>query len=74
MRLKDLLKIVQGPDFPTGGIVQGIDGIINAYKTGRGKIIVKAKTEIVEQQKINKLIITEIPYDVNKANIVKNMS
>jgi topoisomerase-4 subunit A len=72
--LKDLLKIVQGPDFPTGGIVQGIDGIINAYKTGRGKIIVKAKTEIVEEQKINKLIITEIPYDVNKANLVKKMS
>lgn len=72
--LKDLLKIVKGPDFPTGGIIQGIDGITNAYKTGKGKIIVKSKTEIVEEAKLNKLVITEIPYDVNKANLVKKMS
>lgn len=72
--LKDLLKIVKGPDFPTGGIIQGIDGITNAYKTGKGKIIVKSKSEIVQEGKINKLVITEIPYDVNKANLVKKMS
>ncbi|HHX00796.1 MAG TPA: DNA gyrase subunit A, partial [Acholeplasmataceae bacterium] len=72
--LKDLLKIVKGPDFPTGGIVQGIHGIETAYKTGRGKILVKAKTEIIEERKMYQLIITEIPYDVNKANLVKKMS
>lgn len=72
--LKDLLKIVKGPDFPTGGIVQGIEGIENAYKTGKGKILIKAKTEIVEEKKMYKLIISEIPYDVNKANLVKKMS
>lgn len=72
--VEDLIKIVEGPDFPTGGVVQGIDGIIDAYKTGRGKIIVKAKTEIVEEKNINKLVITEIPYDVNKANLVRKMS
>lgn len=72
--LKDLMKIVPGPDFPTGGIIQGLDGIINAYKTGKGKIIVKAKVEITEESKMYKLIISEIPYDVNKANLVKKMS
>lgn len=72
--LKDLMKIVQGPDFPTGGIVQGIDGIKSAYKTGRGKIIVKSKTEIVSQDNMNQLIISEIPFGVNKASMVRKMS
>lgn len=72
--LKDLMKIVQGPDFPTGGIVQGIDGIKSAYKTGRGKIIVKSKTEIVSNEQLNQLIITEIPFGVNKAQMVRKMS
>jgi len=72
--LKDLMKIVLGPDFPTGGIVQGIDAIKQAYETGRGKIILKAKTEIIEEDGINKIIITEIPYEVNKAMLVKKMT
>ncbi len=72
--LSDLLTIVKGPDFPTGGIVQGKEGLESAYKTGRGRIIVKAKTEIEEEAKMYKLIITEIPYDVNKANLVRKMS
>lgn len=72
--LKDIMKIVQGPDFPTGGIVQGIDGIRNAYKNGKGKIIIKSKTEIIENKNNYQLIITEIPYDVNKSNLVKKMS
>ena len=58
----------------TGGIVQGIDAIKQAYETGRGKIILKAKTEIIEEDGINKIIITEIPYDVNKAMLVKKMT
>ncbi|MGD9887417.1 MAG: DNA topoisomerase IV subunit A [Bacilli bacterium] len=72
--INDLMKIVQGPDFPTGGIVQGIEGIRSAYETGRGKIIINSKTEIVETDAINQLVITEIPYEVNKAMLVKKMS
>ena len=72
--LKDLMEIVQGPDFPTGGIVQGIESIEQAYRTGRGKVIVKSKTEIVEGDNVNQIVITEIPYDVNKAQLVKRMS
>ena len=69
------MSIVQGPDFPTGGIVQGIDGIKEAYQTGKGKIVMKARTEIVtlpngKQQ----IVVSEIPYDVNKALLVKKMS
>jgi topoisomerase-4 subunit A len=72
--LQEIMNIVQGPDFPSGGIVQGIDGIKEAYETGRGKIILKAKTEIVEKPKMIQLVITEIPFDVNKAMLVKKMS
>ena len=72
--LSDLMKIVQGPDFPTGGIVQGIDEIKRAFRTGRGKIVVKSRTEIVEKDKINQIVITEIPYGVNKAQLVKKMT
>lgn len=72
--LEDVMQIVQGPDFPTGGIVQGLEGIKKAYETGRGKIILKAKTEIVEEKNLNKIVITEIPYDVNKSVLVKKMS
>ncbi|MFA9457083.1 DNA topoisomerase IV subunit A [Halalkalibacter sp. AB-rgal2] len=72
--LEDLLTIIKGPDFPTGGIVQGLDGIRQAYQTGKGKVVVRAKTE-VEQLKGGKeqITITEIPYEVNKANLVKKM-
>ena len=72
--LKEIMNIVQGPDFPTGGIVQGIDGIKEAYKTGTGKIVVKARTEIIELDKMNQILITEIPYEVNKAVLVKKMT
>ena len=73
-KLDELMEIVKGPDFPTGGIVQGISGIRQAYKTGRGKIILKAKTEIIEKKNLNQIVITEIPYDVNKAVLIKRMS
>ncbi len=73
-KLDDLMKIVKGPDFPTGGIIQGIEGIKQAYETGRGKIIVKSKTEIIEENNMNKIIVSEIPYDVNKAVLVKKMT
>lgn len=72
--LSEIMKIVQGPDFPTGGIVQGIDEIKKAFKTGRGKIVVKSRSEIVEAKNINQIIVTEIPYGVNKAQLVKKMT
>ncbi|WP_428908453.1 DNA topoisomerase IV subunit A [Niallia sp. Krafla_26] len=72
--VNDLMEFVQGPDFPTGGIIQGIDGIRKAYETGKGKIIVRGKTEIetVRGGK-QQIVITEIPYEVNKANMVKRI-
>ena len=72
--LDELMTFVLGPDFPTGGIVQGLKELKKAYKTGRGKIIIKAKSEIKEGKKINQIIFTEIPYGVNKGNVVKKMS
>ena len=68
-RLETIMNIVKGPDFPTGGIIEGIDGIRSAYETGKGKIVVKAKTRIEK----NKIIVTEIPYDVFKINIVRKI-
>ncbi|WP_146548644.1 DNA topoisomerase IV subunit A [Rummeliibacillus suwonensis] len=72
--VEELMTVIKGPDFPTGGVIQGIDGIKKAYETGRGKIIVRAKSEI-EPLKGSKeqIVITEIPYEVNKANLVKKM-
>ncbi len=70
----DLAKIVLGPDFPTGGIVQGKDGIFSALENGAGKIIIRAKTNIEEISKSQeRIVITEIPYEVNKSELVKTM-
>lgn len=70
----DLMKVIKGPDFPTGGIIQGVDGIKKAYETGKGRIVVRAKAEI-ESVRGGKeqIVITEIPYEVNKANLVKKI-
>ncbi|KOS68492.1 DNA gyrase subunit A [Lysinibacillus contaminans] len=70
----ELMTVIKGPDFPTGGIIQGVDGIKKAYETGRGKIIVRALADI-ETLKGGKeqIVITELPYDVNKANLVKKI-
>ncbi|WP_107838011.1 DNA topoisomerase IV subunit A [Metasolibacillus meyeri] len=70
----ELMTVIKGPDFPTGGIIQGIDGIKKAYETGKGKIIIRATAEI-EAIKGNKeqIVITELPYDVNKANLIKKI-
>ena len=62
-----ILDIVKGPDFPTGGIVEGKKGIIDAFKTGKGKVIVKSKVEFSKTKGKEQIIITEIPFDVNKA-------
>ena len=71
--LEDLMQFVKGPDFPTGGIVEGLDGIKQAYESGRGKIIVKCRYEIVEDKTTPQIIITEIPFEVNKALMVKKI-
>lgn len=70
----ELMTVIKGPDFPTGGIIQGVEGIKRAYETGKGKIVVRSKTEI-ETIKGGKeqIVITEIPYEVNKANLVKKI-
>ncbi|CAM3171644.1 DNA topoisomerase IV subunit A [Sporolactobacillus spathodeae] len=72
--IDDLMTLVKGPDFPSGGIVQGIDGIRKAYRTGKGKIVIRARTS-VETLRTGKqqIIITELPYEVNKALLVKKM-
>ena len=71
--LDTLMKYVKGPDFPTGGIVEGLDGIKQAYETGRGRIIIKSRYEIEDTGKSKSIIITEIPFEANKANMVKKM-
>ncbi len=72
-RLDSILEIVKGPDFPTGGIVEGKKGIIDAFTTGRGKVIVKSKTEFINEKGKNSILITEIPFEVNKALLVKKI-
>ena len=67
--LEDLMGFIKGPDFPTGGIVQGVDGIKEAFETGRGRIILKAKTHFENSD----IVIDELPYDVNKAQLVRRM-
>jgi topoisomerase IV subunit A len=72
--VEDLMTVIKGPDFPTGGIIQGVDGIKKAYETGKGKIIIRSKTEIEELRGgKQQIVITEIPFEVNKANLVKKM-
>lgn len=71
--LDALMKYVKGPDFPTGGIVEGLDGIKQAYETGRGKIVIKSRYEIEESKSGCSIIITEIPFEVNKALMVKKI-
>ena len=71
--LDTLMKYVKGPDFPTGGIIEGIDGIRQAYETGRGKIVVKSRYTIEESKSGKSIVITEIPFEVNKALMVKKI-
>ena len=72
-RLDTILEVVKGPDFPTGAIVEGKQGIIDAFTTGRGKVIVKSKTEFKKEKGREQIIITEIPFDVNKATLVQKI-
>lgn len=70
----DIMKLIKGPDFPTGGIIQGIDGIRKAYETGKGRVVVRSKTVIEDMRGgRQQIVITEIPYEINKATLVKRM-
>ena len=75
MSVDDLLEIMHGPDFPTGGIVQGLAGIREAFTTGRGKVIVRSKVSFEDMSKDGqkRIVVSEIPYEVNKANLVKRI-
>ena len=74
--LADLMHNIQGPDFPTKGIIMGRSGIRQAYATGRGKIVVRARTEFEEygRDKRTRIIVTELPYQVNKRQLIKNIA
>ncbi len=69
--IQELMQHIQGPDFPTGAIIRGKNGIIQAYTTGRGSVRIRAKAEIIEHKNRERIIVTEIPYQVNKANLIE---
>ena len=73
--IEDLIKIIKGPDFPTGGIIQGKAGLKQAYRTGQGKVVVRAKAEIeVTKKDRSQIVITEIPYQVNKSRVIEKIA
>ena len=69
--VEELMNFVKAPDFPTGGYIYGVSGVREAYLTGRGRVIMRAKAEIETGQTHDKIVITEIPYNVNKAELIK---
>ena len=71
--LDDLMEYVKGPDYPTGGIVMGYEGIREALETGRGKVIIRSKTEIRETKTVKQIIVREIPYEVIKSQLVRKI-
>ncbi|MFY8097571.1 MAG: DNA gyrase subunit A [Flavobacterium sp.] len=71
IEIDDLIKIVKAPDFPTGGIIYGYEGVKEAFKTGRGRIVMRAKADFEEVNGRESIIVTEIPYQVNKAEMIK---
>ncbi|MBQ4379906.1 MAG: DNA gyrase subunit A [Bacteroidaceae bacterium] len=74
MTTLELMQYIKGPDFPTGGIICGIDGVKEAYETGRGRIIIRSKTEIESDGNHDKIIVNEIPYNVNKSELIKKIA
>ncbi|MFT7066726.1 MAG: DNA gyrase subunit A [Sediminicola sp.] len=71
IEIDELITHIKAPDFPTGGIIYGYDGVIEAFKTGRGRVVMRAKANIEEVQGKECIIVTEIPYQVNKADMIK---
>ncbi len=73
-REETIFDIIKGPDFPTGGIAEGKEGILESLRTGRGKVVLRSKVDFLKEKGKEQLIVREIPYDVNKAMLVKRMS
>ncbi|MDE7471356.1 MAG: DNA gyrase subunit A, partial [Paramuribaculum sp.] len=71
MSVSDLMEYIKAPDFPTGGTIYGYQGVKDAFETGRGRIIIRAKAEIEQEANHENIIVTEIPYNVNKAELIK---
>ena len=71
--IKDIMKIIKGPDFPTGATIQSKQGIKDILSTGRGRVVVQAKAEIVQNKSLKQIIITELPYEVIKSNVVRKI-
>jgi DNA gyrase subunit A len=71
IEIQDLIKIIIAPDFPTGGIIYGYQGVIDAYETGRGRIVIRAKAHIENEGGREKIVVTEIPYLVNRAEMIQ---
>ena len=74
MEIEDLMHYVKAPDFPTGGYIYGYSGVKEAFETGRGRIVIRAKAEIETEGNKEKIVVTEIPYLVNKAELIKNIA
>ena len=74
MTIADLSKIIVAPDFPTGGIIYGYEGVREAYETGRGRVVIRAKAEIESKKEHDLIVITEIPYGVNPAELIKSIA
>ncbi len=76
LRIDELLEYVPGPDFPTGGIINGRQGIVEAYRTGRGRIYVRARAEVIEDRASGRevIVVTELPYQVNKARLIEKIA
>ncbi|MCM1317535.1 MAG: DNA gyrase subunit A [Bacteroides sp.] len=72
--IPELMKIITAPDFPTGGTIYGYQGVKDAYETGRGRIVIRAKAEIEQEQNHENIVITEIPYAVNKSELIKSIA
>ena len=74
MTIADLSKIIVAPDFPTRGIIYGYEGVREAYETGRGRVVIRAKAEIESKKEHDLIVITEIPYGVNRAELIKSIA
>ncbi|MBQ7823203.1 MAG: DNA gyrase subunit A [Bacteroidaceae bacterium] len=74
IEIEELMKYIIAPDFPTGGYIYGYSGVKDAFETGRGRIVIRAKAEIESESTHDKIIVTEIPYSVNKAELIKNIA
>lgn len=74
IEVAELMKYVKAPDFPTGGYIYGMSGVKEAYETGRGRVVMRARAEIESGSNHDKIVITEIPYNVNKADLIKYIS